>query len=268
MFTTGARASDEQLRVTGALASNAGLVGAVAAAGLMAVPVHAEVPPVDGREVQPWGEQHMSLAPQPSASERVENNHALQGEAKVAPDATSTAVLSHSDLHPGWHASDQLSVSDSGQGAPHLSELLGGTSAAAPAAQPPVAPASLMVSAEMLQAAMVAVAHQGAGKADPHVADTGSEQVRGVLLDALANGSHGKPDVDSLVNAIAAAHQGHGGNGHGAIGPVLADAYGHVHFAMHAEPLAEMMHCMPPLRSTASRHGCEPRPRGTSAFDR
>jgi VCBS repeat-containing protein len=251
VFTTGARAGDEQLRVTGALASNAGLVGAVAAAGLMAVPVHAEVRPVDGREVQPLGEQHLSLAPQPSASERVENNHALQGEAKVAPDAASTAMLSHDDLRPGWHASDPLSASDSGEGAPHFSDLLGGTSAADPAAQPPVAAASLMVSAEMLQAAMAAVAHQGAGNASPHVADTGSEQIRGVLLDALASHSHGKPDVDSLLNAVAGAHQGHGENGHGAIGPVLADAYAQVHFAMHAEPLAEMM----ALHAAAPLHG-------------
>jgi hypothetical protein len=217
----------------------------------MAVPVHAEAPPVDGPEIEASGEQHQSLAPQPSATGRVEENHALQGEAKVAPDAASTAMLSHDDLRPGWHASDPLSASDSGEGAPHFSDLLGGTSAADPAAQPPVAAASLMVSAEMLQAAMAAVAHQGAGNASPHVADTGSEQVRGVLLDALASGSHGKPDVDSLLNAIAGANQGHGGNGHGATGPVLADAYGHVHFAMHAEPLAEMM----ALHAAAPLHG-------------
>ena len=108
-----------------------------------------------------------------------------------------------------------------------------------------------MVSAEMLQAAMAGVVQHGADKAAADIAETASPEVRQVLVDALANGSDGKPDIESLLSAISSGNQSHGGMAHGDAGQVLADAHAFGNFAMHTEPLAEMM----ALSAAAPVHG-------------
>ena len=64
-FLTGAKSADEELRAALTPISNAALLGAVAAAGLAAMPAHAELRPVRGSEFDTWEAHHIALAAQP-----------------------------------------------------------------------------------------------------------------------------------------------------------------------------------------------------------
>jgi hypothetical protein len=113
-------------------------------------------------------------------------------------------------------------------------------------------PATPPVSAEMLQAAMAAVAQHGAGNAGAHpVSANSAVQVSHVLSDALAGGSSGKPDIDSLLHALGSA-------GHGNPDPVHAlaiagphDALTQFHYGAHVLPTIDMM----ALHAASAPHG-------------
>jgi VCBS repeat-containing protein len=225
VFATGSPASDTQKQTLEAVNSNAAFIGAIAAAGLMAIPLHAEVRPASDvandvlhASVAPFAAQTVALQP-------TEQNHALTGETHT-PAAAPTAE--HTD-HVPFHAE---SSSFHGLGSvtgehllQHPVELLRGDEARTDIGVPQLAVphATSAVSAEMLQAALAGIGHQAPG-ADPHAVSEGSESVQlgHVLADALAGGAHGYAEIDSLLHGI-------GGNGH-SHGP-LADLFGSAHEA-------------------------------------
>jgi hypothetical protein len=221
VFATASQSAAEQLRVSSALSSNAALLGAVAAAGLAAMPAHAEFrETADARseaQVVQFGVQTgQSLAVELSAA-----NHALGNESAVPLGVTAAAeaVQPSAPLMP---SSDVHAVSFAAEPEQQMAELLQGTSAHGnPVAKPLSAAGSVSpVTAEMLQAAMAGVQHavQKPG-ATVDASAHGSAELGQVLADALAVAGS-KPDIESLLNAVGGsvhdqvlAHTAIGGSG-------------------------------------------------------
>jgi hypothetical protein len=141
-----------------------------------------------------------SLAVEPSGGD-----HALGNESAVplgAPAATE-AVHASVPLTPGSDAHFAGSIASEPE--QHLAELLQGTSAphGNPAPMPVSGAAVSPVTAEMLQAAMAGVQHAAEKPgATVDVSQHGSAELGQILADALAVGSSGKPDVESLLHAV------------------------------------------------------------------
>jgi Ca2+-binding RTX toxin-like protein len=205
VFATGQKAGDGELRVAAAMNGNAALLGAVAAAGLAAMPAHAEFRESAGAHSEAqFGPNGVATA-QPSIVEATAQDHALSNETAVplgtavaAPTVHSSAALpAGTDMHATATAGSEP--------VQHIAELLQGTSAphANPAATPLAAAAAISpVTAEMLQAAMAGVQHAAerpGATVDPSA--HGSAELGHVLADALAIGN-GKPDIESLLHAV------------------------------------------------------------------
>jgi Ca2+-binding RTX toxin-like protein len=231
VFATGDKPADELLRSVSALPSNAVLLGAVAAAGLMAIPAHAEFRGmVDGNAQEPELHQ-FSIEPQPVIAGTVEQNHALTGELAIP---LHTAALPNPTAVPSIHAlmpAEQVGLSGHEHGLAQLGELLAASHAPGPAAIP-VSAAAPIVSAEMLQAAMAGVAQHSihnevTGKTPIHDA----AQLGHVLSDALSGGSAAHVDIESLLNAVGPKTEGSGQLPH----PLATGGFG-----SHATPFFEL----------------------------
>ena len=200
VFNTGAAAAQDQFRLAAANSNNV-LLGAVAAAGLLAVPAaaHSSIASDGGRTVDDaksfaTGGDHPAMNAATDAS-----RSALTGEAREAVEASaapSPANLAHEPDHSDAHA-----LTDAAN-APAASptELLQGTDAPVHgdlAASTMVANAVAMPSAAMLQAQASA---NSIG--DAH----STAEVARVLADALSGG-HGGPDIDALLH-VATGHDG------------------------------------------------------------
>jgi hypothetical protein len=219
------------------MTSNTPLLGAIAAAGLMAIPAHAEAQ-VTGLHAEGWTTDAVHLGTQAPTAESVQANHALSGEQQIAISEVTGQSVVHAELAHSLPTSDQVVVSAHEPAQQQLTDLLQGTSEPAHAQLFAHADAAPAVSAEMLQAAMAGVGLQADKGAAPPAAVTAD--VGHVLADALAGGSEGKPDIESLLHAVV-------GNGHGtpdvghalaAVGPMFSEAFAPSHVMM---PLAEEM---------------------------
>jgi hypothetical protein len=248
-FATAGKPTDDQLRAAFAQPSNGAVLGAVAAAGLLSVPAHADVRLIENRETDAWIAHHQTLVAQPLALEPGQQNHALAGDTRLLADHHVIQPLTHSEPRHEWLARDHLSATDHGA-AEQLSELLhetGGTNL--PVMHPLAIPISVpMVSAEMLQAAMAGVAQHGAATLGGHstTVETPAAQVTHALLDSLSGGADGKPDIDSLLHSIGAKSDIHEELSH-----ALAMVGPHQGFAIpgtHGLPLVEalVLHAPPP----------------------
>ena len=221
---TNGRGGEEQLRTGSGSPSNAALIGAVAAAGLMSVPAAAQARLEEEFAARGVDLHEAGGSGQPRTTLSTEQNHALTGETQEpvqSDDAPALTTAPRSSAQDPWVSSH--SAAGDSRVVEEVAELLAGTDVpGASAAQPLATAAALpMVSAEMLQAAM-----QSAAKA----ASTGvegqpSHGLAQVLADALGGGGAGQlPDVDALLSALP-SHAGAGG----AIGE---------HLGSHAAPAA------------------------------
>ena len=240
VFATGAKVADEQLRATATMTSSTPLLGAIAAAGLMAIPAHAEAQ-LTSLLAEGWTSHSVPLATQALTAESAQANHALSGEQRIAiPEVASQSAV-HTEAAHTLPAPDQpfASVHEPVQ---QVTELLQGTAETARAEVFAHADAAPAVSAEMLQAAMAGVAQQAADKsaAQGDSAAAVTADVGHVLADALAGGSDGKPDIESLLYAIVGGGHGAADVGHAlaAVGPMFNEAFSPSHVMM---PLAEEM---------------------------
>ncbi|HET9145699.1 MAG TPA: Ig-like domain-containing protein [Sphingomicrobium sp.] len=240
VFATGAKVADEQLRATATMTSSTPLLGAIAAAGLMAIPAHAEAQ-LTSLQAEGWTSHSVPLATQALTAESAQANHALSGEQRIAiPEVASQSAV-HTEVAHTLPATDQpfASVHEPVQ---QVTELLQGTAETARAEVFAHADAAPAVSAEMLQAAMAGVAQQAADKsaAQGDSAAAVTADVGHVLADALAGGSDGKPDIESLLHAIVGGGHGAADVGHAlaAVGPMVNEAFSPSHVMM---PLAEEM---------------------------
>jgi VCBS repeat-containing protein len=240
VFATGAKVADEQLRATATMTSSTPLLGAIAAAGLMAIPAHAEAQ-LTSLQAEGWTSHSVPLATQALTAESAQANHALSGEQRIAiPEVASHSAV-HTEVAHTLPATDQpfASVHEPVQ---QVTELLQGTAETARAEVFAHADAAPAVSAEMLQAAMAGVAQQAADKsaAQGDSAAAVTADVGHVLADALAGGSDGKPDIESLLHAIVGGGHGAADVGHAlaAVGPMVNEAFSPSHVMM---PLAEEM---------------------------
>ena len=132
------------------------------------------------------------------------------------------------------------------QAAQHPAELLQATD------QPHNSPADVSstsgavspVSAEMLQAAMAAVAQHAAERPVAAVGDDAhaTAELGQVLADALAGASNARTDIDSLLDAATGQGNGHLQVAHNLTmgAPGTADAFGFGHLPMHT-PILEAM---------------------------
>jgi hypothetical protein len=182
---------------------NAALLGAVAAAGLAAMPAHAEFRDTADVRSEAQFPQLSTSDAHSLALEPTTVDHALSNESAVPLGTTVAAATVHSSVplppSPVAHEADSASAPEQ-----HMAELLQGTTASY--ANPIAAPLSTAgavspVTAEMLQAAMAGVQHAAekpgaALDASAH----GSAELGQVLADALAAGN-GKPDIESLLHA-------------------------------------------------------------------
>jgi VCBS repeat-containing protein len=274
VFATGAKVADEQLRATATMTSSTPLLGAIAAAGLMAIPAHAEAQ-LTSLQAEGWTSHSVPLATQALTAESAQANHALSGEQRIAiPEVASHSAV-HTEVAHTLPATDQpfASVHEPVQ---QVTELLQGTAETARAEVFAHADAAPAVSAEMLQAAMAGVAQQAADKsaAQGDSAAAVTADVGHVLADALAGGSDGKPDIESLLHAIVGGGHGAADVGHAlaAVGPMVNEAFSPSHVMM---PLAEEMAAhiaaiTPPAYVKASKKGAAPteRPLPCSALAR
>ena len=240
VFATGAKVADEQLRATATMTSSTPLLGAIAAAGLMAIPAHAEAQ-LTSLLAEGWTSHSVPLATQALTAESAQANHALSGEQRIAiPEVASQSAV-HTEAAHTLPAPDQpfASVHEPVQ---QVTELLQGTAETARAEVFAHADAAPAVSAEMLQAAMAGVAQQATDKsaAQGDSAAAVTADVGHVLADALAGGSDGKPDIESLLHAIVGGGHGAADVGHAlaAVGPMVNEAFSPSHVMM---PLAEEM---------------------------
>ena len=240
VFATGAKVADEQLRATATMTSSTPLLGAIAAAGLMAIPAHAEAQ-LTSLLAEGWTSHSVPLATQALTAESAQANHALSGEQRIAiPEVASQSAV-HTEAAHTLPAPDQpfASVHEPVQ---QVTELLQGTAETARAEVFAHADAAPAVSAEMLQAAMAGVAQQATDKsaAQGDSAAAVTADVGHVLADALAGGSDGKPDIESLLYAIVGGGHGAADVGHAlaAVGPMFNEAFSPSHVMM---PLAEEM---------------------------
>ena len=240
VFATGAKVADEQLRATATMTSSTPLLGAIAAAGLMAIPAHAEAQ-LTSLQAEGWTSHSVPLATQALTAESAQANHALSGEQRIAiPEVASQSAV-HTEVAHTLPATDQpfASVHEPVQ---QVTELLQGTAETARAEVFAHADAAPAVSAEMLQAAMAGVAQQATDKsaAQGDSAAAVTADLGHVLADALAGGSDGKPDIESLLYAIVGGGHGAADVGHAlaAVGPMVNEAFSPSHVMM---PLAEEM---------------------------
>ena len=240
VFATGAKVADEQLRATATMTSSTPLLGAIAAAGLMAIPAHAEAQ-LTSLLAEGWTSHSVPLATQALTAESAQANHALSGEQRIAiPEVASQSAV-HTEAAHTLPAPDQpfASVHEPVQ---QVTELLQGTAETARAEVFAHADAAPAVSAEMLQAAMAGVAQQATDKsaAQGDSAAAVTADLGHVLADALAGGSDGKPDIESLLYAIVGGGHGAADVGHAlaAVGPMFNEAFSPSHVMM---PLAEEM---------------------------
>jgi len=240
VFATGAKVADEQLRATATMTSSTPLLGAIAAAGLMAIPAHAEAQ-LTSLLAEGWTSHSVPLATQALTAESAQANHALSGEQRIAiPEVASQSAV-HTEAAHTLPAPDQpfASVHEPVQ---QVTELLQGTAETARAEVFAHADAAPAVSAEMLQAAMAGVAQQATDKsaAQGDSAAAVTADLGHVLADALAGGSDGKPDIESLLHAIVGGGHGAADVGHAlaAVGPMVNEAFSPSHVMM---PLAEEM---------------------------
>ena len=184
------------------------LLSAVAAAGLIAVPVAAH-DGVAGNDEQPAaGVAPFAADSGDGAGAGVTDTGrtALGGETREAVDDSVTASPVHAD-HQAQDAGGSNDVAGAHNAPTAPAELLQGTDAAEqsnPAGSTLVADGVAMASAEMLLAAHEATNAQA-------VANSGDAQstaeVSRVLADALGGGGHGGLDIDALLHAAT----GHGG---------------------------------------------------------
>ena len=254
VFATGGKAADERLQAASALTSNAALIGAIAAAGLMAMPAHADVRPVGTHELNAWAGQELPLPAQPLTAAAVEGNHALSGETRVAVDQVAAGHENHAELRHGWAAADHLSASSHEHLAQQVSELLHATEVRvnAPASEPlAVAFATASVSAEMLQAAIAGIAQHSVDSQAANHAFTdhsaahlalGSAELGQIMSDALGSGSIEKPDIDALLNAVGRTADPHMQMSHALATVAPAhEAIAFTHPAFHMQANAETM---------------------------
>jgi VCBS repeat-containing protein len=245
VFATGSKVADEQLRATAAMTSSTPILGAIAAAGLMAIPAHAEAQLTGLQAVDGLGAHSPSFASEPLMTEGAHENHALAGEERIAIPDTADAAPIHIELAHGLSSTDRPFVSDHEPVQQQVAELLPATAAHDEVySHPDAAP---VVSAEMLQAAMAGIAGHGVDKGAAN-ADSGpaaTAEVSNVLADALRGGFDGTPDIDSLLHAI-------GGNGHSGLGVAHALAAN----PMFSEPfgLHAVGHMMMPLAEEMAAH--------------
>ena len=240
VFATGAKVADEQLRATATMTSSTPLLGAIAAAGLMAIPANAEAQ-LTSLLAEGWTSHSVLLATQALTAESAQANHALSGEQRIAiPEVASQSAV-HTEAAHTLPAIDQPFVS-AHEPVQQVTELLQGTGEAARAEVFAHADAAPAVSAEMLQAAMAGVAQQATDKsaAQGDSAAAVTADLGHVLADALAGGSDGKPDIESLLYAIVGGGHGAADVGHAlaAVGPMFNEAFSPSHVMM---PLAEEM---------------------------
>jgi hypothetical protein len=238
MFATGGRTS-EGLRAASLLPSNPALLGAVAAAGLMAMPAHAQLPAMARGAAGAWDIDHLHVPVQPVSGEQAQQNHALENETAVPlPDATAAAQSSEISVAHPQRVQEQLDFAGHEHQLPQLGDLLAstGTHSNLPVAQPFAAiHPGAGVSAEMLQAAMAGIAqHNGANGSATVSPEHGQAELGQVLADALHAGAAEKPDVDSLLNAI---HDPAHGQSHSSVNEALAmlGSMGHGHSATPLE---------------------------------
>jgi hypothetical protein len=231
VFATASQNAAEQVRVASALSSNATLLGAVAAAGLAAMPAHAEfreTPDRSEAQVVQFGVQ----TGQSLAVERSAVDHALSNESAVPLGVNAAVEATHSSV-PLMPSSDVHAVGSAAQPEQQIAELLQGTTAHGnPIATPLSAAGSVSpVTAEMLQAAMAGVQHAVEKPGTTVDASAhGSAELGQVLADALAVAG-GKPDIESLLNAVGGSvhdqvltHTATGGSGaHELFGGVLIE---------------------------------------------
>ena len=203
VFATASQSAAEQVRAASLLSSNAALLGAVAAAGLAAMPAHAEFREMADPHAQAQFGDAGATGTQSALIEAPAADHALSNESAVPLGVPAAAAAVHSSVplppSPVAHEADSASAPEQ-----HMAELLQGTTA--PHANPIAAPVSTAgavspITAEMLQAAMAGVQHAAekpgaALDASVH----GSAELGHVLADALAAGN-GKPDIESLLHA-------------------------------------------------------------------
>jgi hypothetical protein len=206
---------------------------------MLAIPAQAEGH-IIGLQAEGPISNSVALASQALAPEEAHENHALSGEQQIAVSDAATQPSVHTELDHVLPLAEQSPAPVHEPVQEQLTELLRGTGETVHAEVFAHSDAAPVVSAAMLQAAMAGVALQGGGKAgaDSHAATTAD--VSHVLADALDGGSVGKPDIDSLLHAIA-------GSGHGtpdvahalaAVGPMFSESFAPVHVVM---PLAEEM---------------------------
>jgi len=242
VFATGGAAGDQQKLALAPALANPALLGAIAAAGLAAMPAHAEAQAVTGGDLDATPGQHAEVVTQTAIVEPQPQNDALSGESKEPLNAGTREPASHVEHRHDASSIAHFDASQHGH-APHWgTELLHGTTAADHSAQPlAFAPAVTAVSAEMLREAMAGVGHHGTEKSVDHApGETGGAKVAEVLSDALAGGTHGAPDIDSLLHAISTPGHTHGGGlNPAAMGPY--EAFGLGHGSMHMQLLHEAM---------------------------
>ena len=241
VFATGSKVADEQLRATAAMTFSTPLLGAIAAAGMMAIPAHAEGQ-ITGLQADGWTSHSAPLRTQLLALQAAHENHALSGEQRIAVVDAATLPSVHPELAPLLSSNDQPSAPLYEPVHQQLTELLAGTGEAGHAEAFAHSESAPVVSAAMLQAAMAGVALQRADKDLGHVdsRSAATADVSHVLADALAGGSDGKPDIDSLLHAISPAVHGAPDVAHAlaAVGPIFSEGFPPVHVMM---PLADEM---------------------------
>jgi hypothetical protein len=211
VFVTGARPADEQLRAAVAANSNVALIGAVAAAGLVAVPAAAH-DGFESRSPMPESGQASAAASLGTVASSLSGDAArpaLSGESREALD-DNLVVSSSMPAREAPTTADASAVGDMESArSPLLSELLQGTERAAHddiAASGLTAGGVAMPSAAMLQAAMQGAAGE-VGEAVAGEAHSTAEVAR-VLADALGGGGQA-PDIDALLGNLG--HEGPNG---------------------------------------------------------
>ena len=202
VFATGDRMATEQSRHALAVNSNAGLIGAIAAAGLAAAPA-AATNELALFEVMVAGSGHSSQ----TVSTLVEtgaiesSRAALTGETREAVDIINSLPGSQHNWQSASETLDPLIGTEPAQQSNpfNLSDPSETWVHDAPVAMPTLAVGVTMPSPEMLQAMV---------ESSNHAVSVGD--VSRVLADALIGGG-AAPSIDQLLNALP----GHGGGGTG-----------------------------------------------------
>jgi hypothetical protein len=207
VFATGSRPGDEQQRAAFSAGSSVAFAGAVAAAALLAEPLHAEAHSIDGSAGEVTGVQHNEIVSQVAGTAASEDNHALAGETAAPLESSQPVAAPSAPSHDEPVAHDDISGANPIGGSVALTQLP--QDAVAPdshAGAEPLTGADTIgpVSAAMLQAAMAGVGHHAAVPAPPAAGVDGhaSVELAQVLADALAGDSAHTP-AEALLSAIA-----------------------------------------------------------------